>query len=573
MPLKRKRFHPDETYDSMVVSYSSDDAISVDPVHGNGNFVCNMNNVNSVTHARKLLPLRAHVPNTYNNVTEGQNTLQFSTEPSLLIQAPDNEFEFEYEVEVTNDHDGHLAGDRYWIPLFGRDQTDPAKSRWEDPADLFASIKVVIPEGRYSMKSLSDALDYAFAEETKADYDRSGGINTQPYHFNQWLTQTDLINSVDPWGWTTIPGSNQSLQLKNVDGKIQFELRNHWSVGHLTLKNIGYIGTSTWPGVVAANDGDRYQITMFFGGYPNPLQFNQYKRTRMRLLTTAAQKTLFGLTADPIWPLDFTEATANQVDVYTATNAVLSPTDILSTQLVIPPGYYNAATLADTIDTLMKAAVHPPEFEWLHRIRTYYDDLPTFDSDVDLRRCEYDATNNEFKFYFSPDLASVPAPTQNLTATYQLANPTNPYGITGVNLQMVADSSLLRLLGFPTDANLTLPNNPPMTILQSVSGGCVNMDIPYVHITSPQISRNNVLTSDSQNRHILATIPMTGVARCEYAHYTGVDIYVDNIDYKGPTSLDKVEFSVTDDKHNQLTIPEHTPVSISLKVYHDDTDP
>ena len=253
--------------------------------------------------------------------------------------------------------------------------------------------------------------------------------------------------------------------------------------------------------------------------------------------------------------------------------SVLSPSNILSTPIVIPPGYYNAPTLADTIDTLMKAAVHPPEFEWLHRIRIYYDNLPTFDSDVDLRRCEYDATNNEFKFYFSPDLASVPAPTQNLTATYQLANPTNPYGITGVNLQMVADSSLLRLLGFPTDANLTLPNNPPMTILQSVSGGCVNMDIPYVHITSPQISRNNVLTSDSQNRHILATIPMTGVARCEYAHYTGVDIYVDNIEYKGQTSLDKVEFIVTDDKHNQLTIPEHTPVSISLKVYHDDTDP
>ena len=260
--LKRKRFHPDETYDSMVVSFSSDDAISVDPVHGNGKFTCNLNNVNSVTHARKLLPLRAHVPNSYDNITEGQNTFQFSTEPSLLIQAPDNEFLFEYEIEVTTTHNDRVAGDRLWVPAFGWDQTAPGISRWENTTGAFDPIKIVIPEGRYSMKSLSDALDYAFAAEAKADFDRSGGINTQTYHFNQWLTKTDLINSVSPWGWETIPSMQQSLQVVNDEGKVNFEIRNQWSVGHVTLNALGYIGTSTWPGVAAANDGDRFQPTI-----------------------------------------------------------------------------------------------------------------------------------------------------------------------------------------------------------------------------------------------------------------------------------------------------------------------
>lgn len=565
--LKRKRFHPDETYDSMVVTYSSDDAVKVDPVHGNGKFECTLNNTNSITHTRKLLPLRAHVPNSYDNVTEGQNTLRFGVEPSLFIDAPDNEFLFEYEIEVTTDHNGNLAGDKYWVPAFGWDQPDPALSRYDNSSGVYLPIKIVIPVGRYTMQELANALDLAFAEEAKADYDR-GTSNTQTYHYNQWLTKTDLIFGNSQWGWPTIPLNQQSLQIKNNNSLVQFELRNQWSVGHLLLHVFGYIGTSTWPGVTAANDGVRFQPRFTFPAPPGIIEFNQYKRIRMRIATTASQETLFGLPSDPIWPIDFTTDTADQVKVFTGTTDVLTP---LSTELVIPPGYYNAPTLADTIDTLMKAAVEPPEFDWLHRIRTYYNGGGQ-DADTDLRRCEYDATANVFKFYFTPLLSGV-VPPSDLVTTYPLVNALNPYGLSGTNLRLVADPSLLRMLGFHTNSILDLPNNPPMTILQNVNGGCVNMDIPYVYITSPQISRNNVLTSDSRNRHILAAVPMTGVPRCEYAHYTGVDIYVDNIDYKGPTSLDKVEFIVTDDKHNVLTIPTHTPVAISLKVYHDDTDP
>lgn len=580
--LKRKRFHPDETYDSMVVTYSSDDAVKLDPVHGSGKFECALNNTNSITHTRKLVPLRAHVPNSYDNVTEGQNTLRFGfpdAEPHVLIEAPNNEFLFEYDIEVTSTHAEHTVGDRHWIPAFGWDQAESNRSRYDNQSGLYDPVKIVIPEGRYTPQQLSDALDYAIAEESKADYDRGDGTwlgeRDESQTFNQWLTQTDLINSVSPYGWKTIPSNEQSLQLKNVDGKSQFELRNHWTCGHLKLHIFGYIGTSTWPGVVAANDDGRYQPRIVLPGGSNYIQFNQYKRIQMRIATTLAQEALFGIPSDPIWAQeagDYTLAGAGDVGVFTGTTDAWT---LLSNELVIPPGYYSAASLADTIDTLMKASVEPPTFEWLHRIRDYYNGGGQ-DADTDLRRCEYDASANVFRFYFTPDLdLGVDVPPLNLIDTYNLTDPEDPYGTgSGANPQLVANSSLLRLLGFSDSTSaLVLPNNPPMTILQSVSGGCVNMNIPYVYITSPQISRNNVLTSDSRNRNILAAVPMTGVPRCEYAHYTGVDIYVDNIDYKGPTSLDKVEFEVTDDKHNVLTIPTHTPVVVSLKVYHDDTDP
>ena len=598
--LKRKRFHPDETYDSMVVTYSSDDAVKVDPVHGNGKFECTLNNTNSITHARKLLPLRAHVPNSYHNVTEGQNTFQYSAEAVFVIDATNNEFEFEYELEVVDAHNGHLVGDKFWFPAFGWDQTDGAKNRWENTGGVLDTVKIVIPPGDYTREQLNEAFDVAFAQEAKNDADRgAGGFVT--VSFNQWLTrynyitvvsplawQEGLVNITGPFGWETFtpPFPDGEGGLKNErsfqildDAKdpedVQYRLHNMWSLGWVDLDVIGNPATSTWPGVVPANDTSRWQPGVVFDGIlANGYNGRKYKRVGFRLNLTAAQETLFGLpgATEIDWGTggDLTTKLPADIIGIDSTVAVAASSDIIySNPLVIPPGYYTATELADTLDALMKASTEPASFDWLHRIRTYYDDLPGTDSDVDLRRCEYDSSKNVFRFYFTPLLTDVVTPSN----TTDLWTYGGKYADIRSIIRIHASDSLLRLLGFGKDHTLDLPTDASMTILQSVEGDCVNMDIPYVYITSPQISRNNVLTSDSRNRNILAAIPMTGVPRCEYAHYTGVDIYVDNIDYKGPTSLDKVEFEVTDDKHNVLTIPTHTPVAISLKVYHDDTDP
>ena len=587
--LKRKRFHPDETYDSMVVTYSSDDAIKVDPVHGNGKFECNLNNANSITHARKLLPLRAHVPNSYDNVTEGQNTLRYATEISreFELTSPDNEFDFYYEIE----YGPGALGTTIDIPMFGQQHVNPGTTPYNFAGGTGNRRKIIVPEGTYTLQSLSIAIDQAIYDSCKADYDFRFGTTGEHlvWDMNEWLTHgpnfatgapTSGYESMTPAYGVPVT-TKRSFELESKSDSVDFVLYNHWALSFITGGNV--TPTGSWPDHSAIDQA----LLANLGDYGGPAIINpaDYRRKGVKLALTASQDDLFGyggLGVTPVhWqpslelssPADSTAVTAaNERDIARDYEENKLTFTSYSNELTITPGYYSAAQLADAIDTAMKASVEASPWLWLHRIRNYYDGGGQ-DSDVDLRRCEYDSSANVFKFYFTPVLTNIVTPS-NTTDSWLYG------GTYGDDLSMVlntvsidASPSLLRMLGLSDDHELQLPTDASMTIQQSVNGGCVNMDIPYVYITSPQISRNNVLTSDSRNRNILATVPMTGVPRCDYAHYTGVDIYVDNIDYKGPTSLEKVEFAVTDDKHNVLTIPTHTPVAISLKVYHDDTDP
>jgi hypothetical protein len=599
--LKRKRFHPDETYDSMVVTYSSDDAVKVDPVHGNGKFECTLNNPNSITHARKLLPLRAHVPNSYNNVTEGQNTLQFGQilpEGEFEISAANNTnvFKMYYTLEVTVAHGAHLVGDQVRLPAFGWVHGNSVTSSYRY-ATAVPELHVTIPDGTYTLSTFTTAFDAAIHTAIQSAYDRTGF--GEVYWLNEWLQGGK--NFVDPTqdsGWKTMEDHvggtpQQTVQFTYVNGKVQFEIHNAFATDLTT--NIDKFGVpnvpqAPWPNRMAhvfgppfVNPGPWVEwIDLPLSLSPDPtLDSDKYVIESLDIELTTEQQTLFGHTVSPVvfgGPSGLPATAEGSITFKIGTDVVTFPgtstssfyPQSLSAPITIPPGYYTAAQLADTIDTLLKATTEPADFEWLHRIRDYYNGGGQ-DADVDLRRCEL--VNDVFRFYFTPLLDGVVAPS-DLVTTYTYENTYNEAASAPIStVSLVGSSSLLRLLGFADDNELQLPTDSTMTIYQSVDGGCVNMDIPYVYITSPQISRNNVLTSDSRNRNILAAIPMTGVPRCDYAHYTGVDIYVDNIDYKGPTSLDKVEFEVTDDKHNVLTIPTHTPVTISLKVYHDDTDP
>ena len=63
-------------HDSSLVTFSSADAISTDPVYGAGRFTCNLNNANrGATHAIKILPSKVLVPNVLQNVKAGGNTV------------------------------------------------------------------------------------------------------------------------------------------------------------------------------------------------------------------------------------------------------------------------------------------------------------------------------------------------------------------------------------------------------------------------------------------------------------------------------------------------------------------
>jgi len=585
--LKRKRFHPDETYDSMVVTYSSDDAVKVDPVYGNGKFECALNNTNSITHARKLLPLRAHVPNSYNNVTEGQNTLRYAAELSreFELTSPDNEFDFYYEIE----YGPGAVGTTIDIPMFGQQHANPNTTPYNFNGGPTLRRKIIVPEGKYTLQSLSIAIDQAMYDACKADYDFRFSATGEKllWDMNEWLTHgpnfatgapTSGYESMNP-EYGSPATTKRSFEIESKNDSCNFVLSNTWALSNITGGNV--TPTGTWPDHPPV--GQPLLANLSFYGGPGIIYPPDYRRKGVKLVLTANQDNIFGLggALTVHWqpslelslpPDSFAFTAVNKRDIAKDYEENTLTFTSYSNTLTITPGYYSAAQLADAIDTVMKASVEVSPWLWLHRIRNYYDGGGQ-NSDVDLRRCEYDSSANVFKFYFSPVLTDVVSPS-NTTDVWTYG------GTYGDDLTMVLDKvridaspSLLRMLGLGDDHELQLPTDASMTIQQSVNGGCVNMDIPYVYITSPQISRNNVLTSDSRNRNILATIPMTGTPRCEYAHYTGVDIYIDNIEYRGPTSLDRVEFEVTDDKHNVLTIPTHTPVSISLKVYHDDTEP
>lgn len=600
--LKRKREHPDERYDSVVVSYSSDDAVSIDPVYGNGKFECTINNPNSVTHARKLLPLRAHVPNSYHNVTEGQNTLQFGQtlpEGEFEISAANNtnEFKMYYNIEITVAHDSHLDGDAVRLPAFGWAHANDTTASYQYAA--VPELHVTIPDGTYTLSTFSAAFDAAINTAITSAYDRTG--YGEVYWLNEWLQGgKNPVNPTLDSGWKTMPDHaggtpQQSVQWKYANGKVRIELHNAFATD--LTNNTDKAGApnepnATWPnrmthvfGLPFVNPGPWVEWTgLPLGIAPSPtIDSDKYVIDSLEMELTTEQQTLFGFTSSPIvWrkigsvglpdylPDEFQQDDGPDTVIFPGTSTSSFYPQSLSTPITIPPGYYTAQELADTIDTLWKATTEPADFEWLHRIRDYYDGGGQV-ADVDLRRC--DIVDDVFRFYFTPllDVTTIPSTVGPLYTYLNTYNEVSSAPISTVSL--VGSSSLLRLMGLADDNSLQLPTDATMSILQNADGGCVNMDIPYVYITSPQISRNNVITSDGQQRNILAAIPMTGVPRCDYAHYTGVDIYVDNIEYKGPTSLDKVEFEVTDDKHNILTIPTHTPVSISFKVYHDDTDP
>jgi len=234
--------------------------------------------------------------------------------------------------------------------------------------------------------------------------------------------------------------------------------------------------------------------------------------------------------------------------------------NILSPIVTIPPGYYTGPKMADAINVQMENTLVnlPPStgFRWLTGNSYHNDGIWV----------TYDNANNQenddfrFTFGFTPYDYTVTIP------DYFGDDIVEP--ITFVTL--ITDASLATTLGIETHFTVDLFLNYSRI---SMSGLTPILDTPVVFVASKEVAQGNTVLSDSTQRHIFATIPMTGTARGEYAHFTVTDVYTHDIDYRFPKSLDKVEFEILDFEHNTITIPKQHPVIISLKVYHEDTNP
>ena len=102
-------------HDSSLVTFSSADAISTDPVYGAGRFTCNLNNANrGATHAIKILPSKVLVPNVLQNVKAGKNTvtsIQWTGTKNIVIPEGINSAQIVIDFTTTDTRTGQIVVD------------------------------------------------------------------------------------------------------------------------------------------------------------------------------------------------------------------------------------------------------------------------------------------------------------------------------------------------------------------------------------------------------------------------------------------------------------------------------
>ena len=115
------------------------------------------------------------------------------------------------------------------------------------------------------------------------------------------------------------------------------------------------------------------------------------------------------------------------------------------------------------------------------------------------------------------------------------------------------------------NVNSQISANTKITQIPRVGGEHV------VHIAIGEAAPGNMVCSDSKSRDILLTCSMHDVPYGQFMAFEAKDLYVDDIDYKTVTNLHQAQISLLDHKFRVLTVPENYPVSIILKVFHNDT--
>lgn len=102
-------------HDSSLVTYSSSDAVSIDPVYGAGKFTCIMNNVNrGATHAIKVVPTRVMVPNVFPNLDGQSGVINVYTEQEVqseIVVGLNNTFDANLLYNVQTAFGGVFTGD------------------------------------------------------------------------------------------------------------------------------------------------------------------------------------------------------------------------------------------------------------------------------------------------------------------------------------------------------------------------------------------------------------------------------------------------------------------------------
>lgn len=93
------------------------------------------------------------------------------------------------------------------------------------------------------------------------------------------------------------------------------------------------------------------------------------------------------------------------------------------------------------------------------------------------------------------------------------------------------------------------------------------------HIELHGISNGNQISSDGHKRDIIATVPLHNVPYGAYACYTGVDVFMGDIEFQSVVDMSNITVRILDHNFRVMYIPENYLVNIILKLFHVSTYP
>ena len=147
---------------------------------------------------------------------------------------------------------------------------------------------------------------------------------------------------------------------------------------------------------------------------------------------------------------------------------------------------------------------------------------------------------------------------------------------TGVMYTVVMKQAMANMLGF---TNTTLFPVTVNGITVTVNGGTtVTANVlphmgttPVVYVATRQFGINRMIASNNRDYNVIATVSMHDVPYGSYGVFRGQDIFMDDIEFRSPRSLDQVDVELLDSNYNTLTIDTRFEVILQLKVFHTDT--
>jgi hypothetical protein len=141
---------------------------------------------------------------------------------------------------------------------------------------------------------------------------------------------------------------------------------------------------------------------------------------------------------------------------------------------------------------------------------------------------------------------------------------------------LTVDAKVASMLGFSSQVSSVVGSRVSFLVLFGAAP-LVAVSVPYmgttpiVHVIASKAANSNLLSSNSVEYSVLASVNMTTSGYGQYAVHEASDLYLGDIDFRSPRNMSDVDFRIVDQNFETLTIDPRFDVIIQLKVFHTDT--